>query len=129
LARHCTNRTISIGGQSGSDRILKMAGRGHDVEAVRRACDLSLDGGLVPNLDLIVGLPGETAEDQMLTLSLAREVVGKGGRVRAHHFTPLPGTPLEGADPAPLLEEVAKEMGELALRGAAKGRWAAAFQR
>jgi len=129
LARHCTNRTISIGGQSGSDRILKMAGRGHDVEAVRRACDLSLDGGLVPNLDLIVGLPGETAEDQMLTLSLAREVVGKGGRVRAHHFTPLPGTPLEGADPAPLLEDVAKEMGELALRGAAKGRWAAAFQR
>jgi len=129
LARHCTNRTISIGGQSGSDRILKMVGRGHDVEAVRRACDLSLAAGLVPNVDLIVGLPGETAEDQALTLDLAREVVGGGGRVRAHHFTPLPGTPLEGREPAPLAAEVEKAMGELALRGVATGRWDAAGQR
>jgi len=129
LARHCTNRTISIGGQSGSDRILKMVGRGHDVEAVRGACDLSLAAGLVPNVDLIVGLPGETAEDQALTLDLAREVVGGGGRVRAHHFTPLPGTPLEGREPAPLAAEVEKAMGELALRGVATGRWDAAGQR
>ena len=129
LARHCTNRTISIGGQSGSDRILKMVGRGHDVEAVRRACDLSLAAGLVPNVDLIVGLPGETAEDQALTLDLAREVVGGGGRVRAHHFTPLPGTPLEGREPAPLAAELEKAMGELALLGVATGRWDAAGQR
>lgn len=129
LARHCTNRTISIGGQSGSDRILKMVGRGHDVEAVRGACDLCLAAGLVPNVDLIVGLPRETAEDQKLTLAFAREVVGGGGRIRAHHFTPLPGTPLEGAEPAPMLVEVEKAMGELALRGVATGRWDAAGQR
>ncbi|HPR67595.1 MAG TPA: radical SAM protein, partial [Methanothrix sp.] len=114
---------ISIGGQSGSDRILKMIGRGHDVETVRRACKMCLDRGIVPNLDLIVGLPGETPEDQRLTLDLAREVVGGGGRIRAHHFTPLPDTPLEDATPAPLSEDVAKEMGKLALGGKATGKW------
>ena len=129
IVRHCRNRHLSIGGQSGSDRVLKMIGRGHDVEAIRRACDLSLDGGLVPNLDLIVGLPGETAEDQRMTLDLAREVVGGGGRIRAHHFIPLPGTPLEDEEPADLAAEVAKEMGELALRGKATGRWGSSDQR
>jgi B12-binding domain/radical SAM domain protein len=129
VARYCKNRYLSIGGQSGSDRILKMIGRGHDVEAIRRACDLSLDRGIVPNLDLIVGLPGETPEDQRMTLALAREVVGGGGRIRAHHFTPLPGTPLEDAKPAVLADEVAKEMGKLALRGKATGRWGSSDQR
>jgi B12-binding domain/radical SAM domain protein len=124
VVRYCKNQYISIGGQSGSDRILKMIGRGHDVEAVRRACEICLDRGIVPNLDLIVGLPKETPEDQRMTLDLAREVVGGGGRIRAHHFIPLPDTPLEDAAPAPLSDEVAKEMGKLALGGKATGKWA-----
>jgi radical SAM superfamily enzyme YgiQ (UPF0313 family) len=106
-----------------------MIARGHDVEAVRRACEICIDRGIVPNLDLIVGLPKETAEDQRMTLDLAREVVGGGGRIRAHHFTPLPGTVLEDEEPAPLAAEVAKEMGELALRGKATGKWSSSDQR
>lgn len=129
IVRRCRNRHLSIGGQSGSDRVLKMIGRGHDVEAIRRACDLCLDRGVVPNLDLIVGLPGETPEDQRMTLDLAREVVGGGGRIRAHHFTALPGTPLEDEEPADLAAEVAKEMGKLALRGKATGKWSSSDQR
>jgi B12-binding domain/radical SAM domain protein len=129
VVRYCKNRYISIGGQSGSDRVLKMIGRGHDVEAVRRACELCIDRGIVPNLDLIVGLPKETPEDQRMTLDLAREVVGKGGRIRAHYFIPLPDTPLEDARPAPLLDDVAKEMGKLALGGKATGKWSAEAQR
>ena len=102
---------------------MRAVGRGHDADAVMRACDLCLDRGIIPNLDLIVGLPEETEEDQRMTLDLAREVVGKGGRIRAHYFTPLPDTPLEDARPAPLLDEVAKEMGKLALGGKATGKW------
>jgi len=123
VAKYCKNRHLSIGGQSGSDRVLKRIGRGHDVEAVRRACDLCIDRGIVPNIDLIVGLPEETPEDQRMTLDLAREIVGKGGRIRAHHFTPLPDTPLEDANSAPVGDDVAKEMGKLALGGKATGRW------
>lgn len=124
VVKYCKNRHLSIGGQSGSDRVLRAVGRGHDVEAVRRACEICLDRGIVPNLDLIVGLPKETPEDQRMTLDLAREVVGKGGRIRAHHFISLPDTPLEDARPAPLLDDVAKEMGKLALGGKATGKWA-----
>jgi B12-binding domain/radical SAM domain protein len=124
VVKYCKNRHLSIGGQSGSDEVLRRIGRGHDVEVVRRACDMCLDRGIVPNLDLIVGLPGETPEDQRMTLDLAREVVGKGGRIRAHYFIPLPDTPLEDARPAPLLDDVAKEMGKLALGGKATGKWA-----
>lgn len=124
VVKYCKNRHLSIGGQSGSDRILRAVGRGHSVDAARKACYLCLERGIVPNLDLIVGLPGETLEDQRMTLDLAREVVGKGGRIRAHHFTPLPDTPLEDAIPAPLSEDVAKEMGKLALDGKATGKWA-----
>jgi B12-binding domain/radical SAM domain protein len=129
VVKYCKNRHLSIGGQSGSDRVLKSIGRGHDVETVRRACEMCLDRGIVPNLDLIVGLPGETPEDQRMTLDLAREVVGKGGRIRAHYFIPLPDTPLEDARPAPLLDDVAKEMGKLALGGKATGKWSAEAQR
>ena len=38
----------------------------------------------------------ESEEDQHMTLDLAKWIVGKGGKVRAHRFTPLPGTPLAG---------------------------------
>jgi len=129
VVRYCKNRYLSIGGQSGSDQVLKQIGRGHDVEVVRRACEMCLDRGIVPNLDLIVGLPMETPEDQRMTLDLAREVVGKGGRIRAHYFSPLPDTPLEDATPAPVVDDVAKEMGKLALRGKATGKWTGDGQR
>jgi len=64
-----------------------------------------------------------------MTLDLAREVVGGGGLVRSHHFIPLPGTPLEDAWPAPLCDDVAKEMGKLALLGKATGKWSPEDQR
>jgi len=124
VVKYCKNRYLSIGGQSGSNEILRRIGRGHNVEIVRRACNMCLDRGIVPNLDLIVGLPMETPEDQRMTLDLAREVVGKGGRIRAHYFSPLPDTPLEDTLPVPVADEVAREMGKLALRGKATGKWA-----
>lgn len=129
VIKYCKNRYLSIGGQSGSNEVLRRIGRGHDVDVVRRACDMCLDRGIVPNLDLIVGLPMETPEDQRMTLDLAREVVGKGGRIRAHYFMPLPDTPLEDAQPVPVGDEVAREMGKLALGGKATGKWAPEGQR
>ncbi|HII06718.1 MAG TPA: TIGR04013 family B12-binding domain/radical SAM domain-containing protein [Methanotrichaceae archaeon] len=129
VIKYCKNRYLSIGGQSGSNEVLRRIGRGHDVDVVRRACDMCLDRGIVPNLDLIVGLPMETPEDQKMTLDLARDVVGKGGLIRAHYFMPLPDTPLEDAQPVPVVDEVAREMGKLALRGKATGKWEPEGQR
>lgn len=122
ITEYCTNRTLSIGGQSGSDRILKEIDRGHGVHEIERACEISLDYGITPNVDLILCLPGESEEDQLLTVELAEWIVRIGGRVRAHRFMPLPGTPLELKEPAPLSREAEMRLGRLALAGDLKGR-------
>ncbi|NPV61796.1 MAG: TIGR04013 family B12-binding domain/radical SAM domain-containing protein [Methanotrichaceae archaeon] len=123
IVQHCANQTLSIGGQSGSKRVLKAIGRGHGVEEVLIACDLCRSHGIVPQVDLIFRLPMEGPKDQHLTLNLAREIVAMGGTVRAHSFMPLPGTPLEHSAPSPLAPEVEAGLGRMALEGRLTGSW------
>ncbi len=123
ITGYCANRTLSLGGQSGSAGVLRAVRRGHGVEEIEVACELALEHGLVPQVDLIFGLPAESDKDQRKTLSLARWIVGKGGKARAHRFTPLPGTPLAGTLLAPLAPEVEAELGRLALQGRLLGTW------
>lgn len=124
ITKYCANKTLSIGGQSGSEHILMAINRGHNVSQIEEACDLCLEYCLTPQVDLIFGLPMESQEDQMLTLKLAKRIVSKGGKVRAHYFTPLPGTPLHNTTPLPLAEDVEAELGRLALEGRLTGVWA-----
>jgi len=125
IAKFCANKSLSIGGQSGSPAILRSVGRGHCVRQVEEACELCLDHNLTPQVDLIFGLPMESAEDQRMTMDLAKWIVKKGGRVRAHRFTPLPGTPLAAERPATLSNEVDAYLGRLALAGHLGGNWSA----
>ena len=126
IKKHCANETISIGGQSGSPAVLRSIKRGHGREEIERSCEIVWEHGLTPQVDLIFGLPGECAEDQRMTLDLARWIVAKGGKVRAHRFMPLPGTPLAGTQPAPLMAEVEACLGKLALEGKLSGSWSSA---
>ena len=125
ITRYCANKSLSLGGQSGSPAVLRRICRGHGPEAIEAACDLALQFGLTPQVDFIFGLPEESEEDQRLTLDLVRRIVAKNGKVRAHRFTPLPGTPLWGASPAPLAKEVEASLGRLALEGRLTGSWSA----
>ncbi|MFZ3148377.1 MAG: TIGR04013 family B12-binding domain/radical SAM domain-containing protein, partial [Methanothrix sp.] len=94
IVKYCANKSLSLGGQSGSPAVLRSIGRGHGCSEITAACELALDYGLVPQVDLIFGLPTELEEDQRMTLDLVRWIAAKGGKVRAHRFMPLPGTPL-----------------------------------
>ena len=123
ITRYCANASLSLGGQSGSPAVLKAIGRGHGREEIEAACDLCRDFRLTPQVDLIFGLPMESDEDQIQTLDLARRIVGRGGRVRAHLFAPLPGTPLAGTTPSPLSLQVQACLGKLALQGSLTGSW------
>jgi B12-binding domain/radical SAM domain protein len=123
ITKYCANKSMSLGGQSGSPATLRSIGRGHSVRQVEEACDLCRDHSLTPQVDLIFGLPGESAEDQRMTLDLAKWIVKTGGKVRAHRFMPLPGTPLASARPAPLTEKVEAELGRMALEGKLTGTW------
>jgi radical SAM superfamily enzyme YgiQ (UPF0313 family) len=73
-------------------------------------------------VDCILGLPFETDDDQKKTVSLIRWVA-KNGMVHAHRFMPLPGTPLEGTLPRPILPETAHLLGKLAFFGKLTGSW------
>ena len=118
LRRWVDNDNLVIGGQSGSLRVLEQTKRGHTVDDVRRAVRLSVAAGFLPNVDLLLGLPGETPEDRRASLSLADELVAMGARIHSHAFMPLPGTPLRDAEPVPIEPETALAMARLESRGA-----------
>ena len=78
--------------QSGSDRVLKLMGRGYQVEQyddlVRRLRITRPD--LALSTDLIVGFPGETEQDFQATLDLVSRT--RYSQVYAFKYSPRPGT-------------------------------------
>lgn len=123
LKRWVANDNLVIGGQSGSDRLLKAAGRGHSVEAIVAAACLAREAGFLPNVDLIFGLPGETPDDTAATLRLAEQLAGLGARIHGHAFMPLPGTPWRDAPPPRLCPATLRQLGRLAASGKLYGQW------
>lgn len=123
VRKYCANDSLSLGAQSGSDRILKEIRRGHTVEDSISAVECCLEHEITPAVDFIFGLPTETEEDQEKSLDLVRWICKKGGTVRAHYMTPLPGTPYASAVPAEVTDRVRRELGKLALGGKLTGYW------
>jgi B12-binding domain/radical SAM domain protein len=123
IRRHCANRGIILGGQSGSDRLLAAMRRGHDAGAVERAARLTLEAGLEPSIDLIFGFPDETEADRKATRALAQRLAGLGARVHAHAFMPLPGTPWAEARPGIIDDSTRLLLDRLAASGRAYGPW------
>lgn len=123
VKQYCHNTLLNIGAQSGSRTVLDRIQRGHTVEDVEHAILQCREHDLTPNVDIIFGLPGETSEDQDETLKLIKWIIDKGGRVHSHYFSPLPGTPLEEAQPSSVSTQVKKIMGRLALKGKTTGVW------
>jgi B12-binding domain/radical SAM domain protein len=123
LARYVDNRTLVIGGQSGSDRILEETRRGHGVADVVRAVERCVAAGFRPDVDFLLGLPGETKDDRDASMALAERLVAMGARIHSHAFMPLPGTPLRDAVPAAIEPEAMLAMARLESKGAAYGQW------
>jgi B12-binding domain/radical SAM domain protein len=122
ISSFCANNRLHFGAQSGSDAVLFRLGRGHTVADVIRAVECCIDLGLEPLVDVIVGFPFETDEDQEKTLELTRWIAARG-RVHAHYFMSLPGTPLAATTPRDILPAVRREFGKLALDGRLTGSW------
>ncbi len=122
IGDYCANRKLHFGAQSGSDAVLSRLHRGHTVSDVVAAVELCLDYDITPVVDFIVGFPFETDEDQQMTADMIAWVADRG-KVHAHRFLPLPGTPLEGTVPRPILPETAHLCGRLAFSGRLTGSW------
>jgi len=122
ISTYCDNKKLHIGVQSGSDAVLSRLQRGHSCADALSALDHTRDGGLIPVVDVILGFPDESAEEQEETIQLVREVC-KNGYVHAHRFIPLPGTPLAGSGSSPVIPEAKAVLGSLALAGRVTGSW------
>ena len=65
-------RTVELGAQSMDEEVLRLSGRGHTAEDVRRASRLVKDAGLELILQMMTGLPGDSSEKSLFT---ARELI------------------------------------------------------
>ncbi|WP_433209351.1 TIGR04013 family B12-binding domain/radical SAM domain-containing protein [Dactylosporangium sp. CS-047395] len=123
VKRYCANDNLIVGAQSGSERVLEAAKRGHDVESVRRAVRIGIAEGFRINVDMIFGMPGEDPVDAQASLELAKELAGLGARIHSHVFMPLPGTPWRDAAPGDVDPETIRAVSRLAQQGALYGHW------
>ncbi len=118
------NKRITIGAQSGSDRVLKFIGRSHTVEDVLNAVRILRQYGFGVDVDYIFGLPGESEEDTKETIAHMVKVASMGARVHAHVFLPLPGTPFAFEAPGRITPNLRRELFKLLGRGLVYGQWA-----
>jgi B12-binding domain/radical SAM domain protein len=124
LRRYCRNRKIVLGCQSGSDRVLRLMGRGHGAEEVMRSTQLLAQAGFVPHCDLLFCIPGETDEDRAATRSSVLQMINRFGAVfHAHCFMPFPGTAFWGKEPEPLDSKTRDFLTQLEREGRLDGWW------
>lgn len=123
LRRFVYNDDIVIGAQSGSDRILKAAHRGHTAEDVIHAVEILHAGGFIANVDFIFGLPGEEDEDVQKSLSMIERLADMGAKLNVHTFMPLPQTPWALASYGTIPPEAGEMVKRLAPKGVVYGDW------
>jgi B12-binding domain/radical SAM domain protein len=123
IRRYCDNRTVIVGAQSGSERMLAAMGRGHGVAEVERAVALCVEAGFRTSVDVMMGLPGEEEPDRAATRALLARVGALGARVHAHAFMPLPGAPWATQRPGVIDEATRAALERLESGGAAHGQW------
>jgi len=123
VLKYGNNDNITIGAQSGSQKILDLCHRGHTIEDIYRAVDLTLENHLKINVDFIFGLPGENDEDIELTIEMMKKISNKGARIHAHSFIPLPQTPFSREPTKKINREYRKEIENLISKGLAFGNW------
>ncbi|MFT3707573.1 MAG: TIGR04013 family B12-binding domain/radical SAM domain-containing protein [Archangium sp.] len=123
IKKYCANDNLVIGGQSGSDRVLQASMRGHDAAAIVESVRIALEHGFVPNVDFILGLPGEAPDDLAASVRVMRQLGELGARVHAHTFMPLPGTPFRDAAPGQVDDATREELDRLASQKLLYGQW------
>lgn len=123
LQKTVDNRTLVIGAQSGSRRLLQRMRRGHTPEDVLSACETMKRWGFRAIVDIIFGCPEETEEDFLETFHFMEKLITLGATIRAHTFLPLPGTPWGGKKPNPIPPWGKKLLSSLAREGKLKGQW------
>jgi B12-binding domain/radical SAM domain protein len=123
VLKYGNNDNITVGAQSGSQRVLDLCHRGHNVDEIYRVVDLTLKNNLKINVDFIFGLPGEKVEDIKSTIEMMKNLSKKGARIHAHSFIPLPQTPFYKEAIRRVNKMYKREIQNLIAKGQAFGSW------
>jgi radical SAM superfamily enzyme YgiQ (UPF0313 family) len=123
MKSYVANKTLQIGLQSGSNRVLKIINRHHSVEEGMKAIRIALDCGFVPHVDMIFGLPGETKEEMHKSVELCHSLAEMGAKTHGHVFMPLPGSAFENEPPGRLDQDSRRRLGELSRKKLLTGSW------
>jgi len=83
---------VSIGIESGSERILKMINKGVDLSKVIDAYKLLYKYDIPSGANFMAGFPEETLEDIQKTFNLMKKI--KTENINFNIFEPIPGSPL-----------------------------------
>lgn len=86
-------RTVELGVQSMDDDVLSRAGRGHTARDAETACRLLVTAGFGVGVQLMTGLPGDTAETALVTLR--QTLALKPDFLRIYPTLVIAGTELE----------------------------------
>lgn len=89
--------TLKFGAESGSNRILKLMGKGITKEETLEANLKAKRHGITPAFALMLGFPGETFEEMEETIDLARQIRKDNPEAQFETmatYTALPGTPM-----------------------------------
>ncbi|MDH5180136.1 MAG: hypothetical protein OEZ39_10185 [Gammaproteobacteria bacterium] len=71
----------------------------------------------------LYGLPGETPDDDKLTLAYSQTLAELGARVNNHTFLPLPGTPFRNSPAGDIDMKTQREIVLMESDGKAFGKW------
>ncbi len=123
LSKYSSSRSVVVGAQSGSDRVLKLMNRGHTTEDILNAVEILRRAGLDVDVDFIFGLPFEEEEDAEQTAKLMEKLLKLGAAIHAHYFIPLPGTAMANLEPKPIHIKVLKVLSKHIGLGKVYGHW------
>ena len=123
VGEFCDNRSVSVGIQSGSDRILGKIKRGHTAAQAAASIEALRGSGLAGIFDFMTGFPGEDALSFRETADMMEYAAGSGGSINLHYFMPLPGTEMEDQKPVSVPGDIRRRYKALEKKGRLKGKW------
>jgi radical SAM superfamily enzyme YgiQ (UPF0313 family) len=85
-------QTIQYGFESGSSTILKAMNKKTTHEQIENAVNLTLEAGIRPTGNFMIGFPEETRETVRETVELGKKIKKRGAWVALSILTPYPGT-------------------------------------
>ena len=85
---------ITTGLESGSPEVLQKMSKGTELTRTTKFLKAATEAGISVRTTLIVGYPGETAEDLALTTKFLQESSNNIDRIQMNRLSLMPGTPL-----------------------------------